>query len=256
MLPLRERQRAFAAALTDPELPVPTGVLGRNGRCDVRRFAVYRNNVTAGLVTALGDRFPVVRRLVGDPFFAAMARAYVAGHKPASPLLIEYGSSFPDFIAAFPPAAEVPYLADVARLEAAWTEAFHAAEASPLDPRAVPVEDLEETVLKLHPSLRLIRSPYPIGTIWAAHQGEAEPQPPAAWEPEELLVVRPDAEVLVHRLPAGGVAFAADLAAGVPLGAATAAACAAVPGFDLPYNLSGLFRSGAVIGFTRQEARP
>ena len=86
----------------------------------------------SALIGAIEARYPVTRRLVGDEFFRAMARAYVAEEKPRSPVLIHYGADFPDFVARFEPAREIAYLADVARLENAWVEAYHAAEAAPL----------------------------------------------------------------------------------------------------------------------------
>ena len=75
---LAATQDAFAAALLDPALPVPAGVTSARGKADAKRFAVYRNNVAVGLTRALASRFPVVERLVGEEFFAGMARAYIA----------------------------------------------------------------------------------------------------------------------------------------------------------------------------------
>ncbi|GEC17491.1 hypothetical protein NWI01_33830 [Nitrobacter winogradskyi] len=121
-------------ALLDPERPVPLGLVGPNGAPSARRFAVYRNNVIAGLVDTLQAAFPAVSRIVGNDFFRAMARIYAASELPVSPIMLGYGGSFPNFIERFGPAAMLPYLADVARIERAWTEAYHAAEASALDP--------------------------------------------------------------------------------------------------------------------------
>src|SRR3546814_5903028 len=69
-------------------------------------------------------------RIVGDEIFRAMARVYVASAPPHSPIMLDYGASFPDFIERFEPATTLPYLADVARIERAWIEAYHAAERS------------------------------------------------------------------------------------------------------------------------------
>jgi hypothetical protein len=126
-------QHAFAAALLDPERPVPNALTSHTARVPTRRFAVYRNNVAVGLVDALARRFPATQRIVGEEFFRAMARLYVQAEPPRSPLLMQYGDTFADFIARFPPAAEIVYLVDVARLEAARTRAHHAADAAPLD---------------------------------------------------------------------------------------------------------------------------
>ncbi len=80
--------------------------------------------------------FPAVERIVGEEFFQAMARAYVLAEPPRSPVLMDYGTTFADFIAGFAPAASLPYLPDVARIERAWREAYHAEDAEPLGPEA------------------------------------------------------------------------------------------------------------------------
>lgn len=246
---LSEVQAAFAAALIDPRRTVPPGILGREGLADDRRFAVYRNNVVVSLVDALQARFAVTCRLVGSEFFRAMARAYVGTHLPRTPLLMQYGDDLPDFVAAFEPAASVPYLADVARLERAWSEAYHAPDAAALPPETLTTRRaaaLLRSRLRLHPSLRLLRSPHPVATVWWAHQTAAEPAPPAAWPRENVLVVRPDAEVLVHLLPDGAFEFVAALAAGASLEVAAAAGRSRDGGFDAGEHLTGLVGLGAV----------
>ena len=158
---LAERQRDFAAALLNPGLPLPPGLVGPDGEPSPKRFAVYRNNVVAGLTEALKDAFPVVSRIVGAEFFQAMARAYVVTEPPHTPILLDYGAGFPDFIREFKPAATLPYLADVASIERAWTEAYHATEATPLDPGAfgaIEPDRLPEIRLLLHPSVRVVRN--------------------------------------------------------------------------------------------------
>ena len=186
---------AFEAALATPGA-TPEFTRGRERVSDQRRFQVYRNNVAAGLIGALEGRFPVVRRLVGDEFFRALAGAYVAGHKPASALLILYGADFPDFVETFEPARALPYLADVARLENAWIEAYHAAEAEPValaDLAAISPERFSDLTVAFHPAARLVEFRHPAASIWAAHQGEGEPRPVEHWGTEDALVVRPHA---------------------------------------------------------------
>src|SRR5205807_2161977 len=130
---LAERQRTFSAALLDSDLPAPPGLLGPDGEPSPRRFSVYRNNVVVGLVEALKANYPAVCRIVGEDFFGAMARDYVVARPPTSPILLDYGGDFAAFIAGFEPTANLPYLADVARFERAWSEAYHACEACALD---------------------------------------------------------------------------------------------------------------------------
>jgi hypothetical protein len=242
-------QESFASALIDADEPVPAAVTSHTARTPAKRFSVYRNNVVVGLVNALASRFPVSRRIVGEEFFAGMARLFVVAHPPRSPMLMFYGEAFPDFIAEFPPAADVPYLCDVARLEAARTRAYHAADAESVDWSLL--ESLEEKAIAglrivPHPSAETVRSAHPIVTIWAMNTGARELGPIGDWRGEDALVVRCKLEVEVRSLPAGGAAFLAALFAGERLADAVEAAVAEAAGFDLVANLSGLMAAGAI----------
>jgi hypothetical protein len=240
-------QAAFAAALTDPSRPVPADVISPRGERDSRRFAVYRNNVFVGLTEALAKRFPVTRRLVGEEFFAGMARVFAGGNKPASPLLFLYGDDFPAFIDSFEPASAVPYLGDVARIEAIWTRAYHAEDAVPLGVASLATIDpaeLPAARLVVHSAAALLASPHPAGTIWAAHQTETV-APVTDWQAETVLIARPALDVTVHVLPAQDAAFAQQLFAGAALGAAAELASAADSRFDFGSALLGLIGLGA-----------
>lgn len=252
MQSLAERQRAFAAALLDPALATPAGVVGPDGNPSARRFGVYRNNVVVGLSQTLKDAFPAVHRIVGAEFFEAMARTYVVTDPPRSPMLFDYGGGFPAFIGGFGPAAVLPYLPDVARLERAWVEAYHEAEASPIDPSvfaAVTPEQVPAVRLVLHPSVRVVRSHFPVVTIWRMNveDGLAAPVDLEAGG-EDALLVRPEAEVEVRLIPPGCAGFIEALAAGRTVLAAFEEALIASPRLDLSASLIDLIQVGAVIG--------
>ena len=226
---------AFAAALHDPDAPLPEGLVAPAGAPLAERFAVYRNNVHASLVDVLADRFPVVQALVGAAFFRAMARAFVRTERPRDASLFRYGGSFPAFIAGFEPAGELPYLPDVAQVENAWHESWGAAEAEPIGLRALaaaPPEQLLRSRLGIHPAARLLRSPWPVGSLWSAHQ-QADPDLSSlAWQAESVLVTRPQAEIHVQALAAGAASLAAALLAGATLEQAYDAAFAEDPALD------------------------
>lgn len=248
-------QQTFADALLDPQLPCPPGLRTWNGSDPARRFAVYRNNVLASLVGALADSFPVVRQLVGKEFFHAMAHQHVQVAPPRSPLLALYGEDFPDFVASFPPAAGLPYLADVARLELLRVRAYHAADLPPLDTAALTValgdpERLPGMRLALHPSVATISSAYAVASLWAAHQGLLDIASVDPAQAECALVLRRGLEVEVSRIGTGATAFIRGLGAGVPLGHAVGAALAIEPGFDLGTTLAQLLAGGAITRFT------
>lgn len=238
-------QPAFYAALLSPEPLTPAGLTTWNGSDPAARFAVYRNNVFSSLIDALGDTFPVVQELVGVEFFRAMAQVFVQNQPPSSPLLVQYGEQFPAFIEGFEPASEVPYLADVARLEALRIRAYHAADAPPLshDQLAAGLNDPANLVFGLHPSLHLLSSAFAVRSLWAAHQGELAIDSIDPYRPEHCLVLRQHLDVLVIGLDAPSTRFIASLHAGQPLGDA-AADCP--PGFDLSACLALLISHGAI----------
>jgi hypothetical protein len=242
-------ETSFAEALLNADRPVPAGIVAHNTDIPARRFAVYRNNVVAGLCKALGNRFPVVEKLVGEEFFAAMSRVFVTAQPPRSPLIATYGDEFADFIAAFEPARELTYLADVARLEAARTRAYHAADAVPINTSrmaAIDAGDAGRIRIDTHPSIEIVRSAHPIVTIWAMNSGEQELQPIADWRGEDAIVARPYLEVEIRALPPGGAAFLRALAEGRRLGDAAGIAVADDANFDLTSNLAGLIGAGLV----------
>lgn len=240
-------EAALRAALVDPTLAVPRGLVSPRGDVDARRFAVYRNNVHVSLVTALASRFAVTRRVVGAEFFTAMARVFVGETKPRSPVLLTYGDDFPEFIAGFSPAAGLPYLPDVARLEVLWSRAYHAADMPVLDHAAlarIPVERLLGESLPLASGAGVLTSPFAVGSIWSAHMVEPF-EPPRVDTAECVLVTRPGADVLVTVIPAADAELLGVLIAGGTLEAALAAAFAANDTFDAGAALAGLTGLGA-----------
>jgi hypothetical protein len=176
-----------------------------------------------------------------------MARFHVRATPPTSPLLFEYGRDFPDFIERYEHARSMPWLADVARIERAWLDAYHAADAEPLSPRvlaSIPSEQLADTVFTPHPAMRIVRSPYSAVTIFAANRVDGPMTRIDASAPEDALVTRPGLEVVVRRLPPGAAVFLSCLIAGEPLGAAVAAAFADGSEFDLSANIAGMIEAG------------
>jgi hypothetical protein len=243
--PRRCAEAAFAEAVLDPASAAPLDVVAPGGGDAARRFSVYRNNVVVGLVDALARRFPVVERVVGAEFFRAMARLYVTVQPPRSPLLFRYGDTFPAFVERFPPAASLPWLADLARLELARGRAYHAADVVPLASAAFAgqtTEDLTRVGVRLHPSVTLISSPYPIVSIWKAHDAGAKPNAPS-WMAEAALVARPALAVEVRLLPPGGYRFLISLSERASLARAAELAAAEAPDFDPVRNLALLIES-------------
>lgn len=238
-------QTDFARALLDPEADIPVGITDPIGRPAPKRFSVYRNNVASSLTRALEAAFPTVRKLVGDEFFAAMAGVFLRAHPPNSRMLMLYGDAMPGFLEGFPPVAHLGYLPDVARLDQAMRESYHAADSEPLPDaefQRLIGADIAGLRLRLAPSLRLVRSPWPVVSIWAANAEGGSPPVPG---PEDAVILRPEFDPRPHRLPSGGGAFLQGLLEKRTLGQSLDQAGASV---NLPEILSLLISGRAIIG--------
>lgn len=186
-------QAHFAAALLEPDIDIAPLATPAYAAQAQSRFAIYRNNVLAGLVAALSRGFPAIQRLLGDDYFAALAAEFARMHPPAGPVLLEWGEALPEFLDAFAPLAGHPYLGDVARLEWARRCAYHAADAEPLTAdtlRALPVDAVAELHPAAHPSVQRLHSPHPVVTLWQAQQDDSDLAIPIDWQPQQVLVFR------------------------------------------------------------------
>jgi hypothetical protein len=248
---LRDLQAEFAAAVFD-ERPEMIARVHAGRFPAAQHLQVYRNNVVESLTGALRAVYPVVEKLVGDGFFRYAAYEYLRAHRPRSGNLHDFGDAFASFLAGFAPAAELPYLPDVARLEWAWHQAFHAADAAAFDLArlgAVPAEQHAALHFVLHPSARLLTSEFPIVHIFEVNQeGYAgDTRIDLAEGGVQALVIRRGLTVYVEPLVAGAAALLTALAGEQALGTAVLAALSAQPDFDLASTLAEHLRRGTLV---------
>jgi hypothetical protein len=234
-------------SLRDAQLALACRLLGEGGDVSPRE-QIYRNNIFVSLTGALADVYPVVQRLVGERFFAQLARRYIRAHPSRSGNLHDFGSAFAGFMLGVEKLRSLPYLADVAALEWACHEAFHAAEAAPLDfSRLI---DPENAKAPLHPATRLVASRYPVLAIWEANQADDPAVVDLDAGGDWLVVLRRELQIEILRITAGEFALLAALRDDVALGDACQAALAAEPALDLSAAMGrfvthGLLTQGA-----------
>ncbi len=212
------------------------------------RLAIYRNHVRLSLTAALAATYQVVARLVGEAFFADVARAYIGGTPPLQPVLSEYGEGFAARLSADPRLQSMPWIADVAHLEWLLNVAFHCERHPPLCPAdlaAIAPEAAAELRLSLQPGTAILRSPWPVDRIWLANQ------PPADGSgvdidagAVDLLVMRRDSDAAFLSLAAGEAAFLAALDAGQRLEDAVLSAAAETGHFPLAASLARFLSLG------------
>jgi len=233
-----ELQRLFCDGMRAPDTP-PAALLEAmvDDGSALARFNVYRNNFVALNGAALADMYPTVRRLIGEEAFRSLAHVYVRLHPPRARTLLFYGGRFPGFLSGISELSRLPYLTDVAQLDYHWNAAYHAADADPLQPRAVASVDAQAFArcsLTLHPSVRLLRSDYPLYRIWSANQQDGGDETISLAEGTSRVVVfRSGMEVEVREVGEGSYVFLSRLQKGDTVGGACEAALHADGTFDL-----------------------
>jgi hypothetical protein len=240
-------QDAFVAALAgDDSALSPWLDPGRSAA----GLSVYRNTVAKGLVDALRDRFPTVERTVGEAWFTAAALDFSRVHPPTRADLSAWGGDFPAWLASFPPASDMPYLADLARLDELWMQAYLAADAAPLAAEAfarLDADGLATARARLHPSARPFWFADGVAEVWRLTRPPAEPPAEIVLDPHPsgLLIVRPDAAVETLPLTRSGFVFLTACAEGLSLAAAADQALSAEPGADFARQFADLIAIGA-----------
>jgi hypothetical protein len=218
-------QAAFKSAMLDPTAVVPDGIVNPDGAPAQKRFDVYRNNVAVSLTEALETAFPVVRKLVGDEFFRAMAGVYLRKHPPKTPLMMFYGDAMPQFLGRFQPAKSIGYLPDIARVELALRHAYHAEDATPVSPDALAAlapDALMGTRVRIAPATQTVVSKYPINAIYRANTVADAPKP--VMQPETVLITRATFDPEIHLINTAAATCIGALQKGQSLGQAIATA--------------------------------
>ena len=237
-------QTQFQAGLLDPTQPAPDGLINPNGDQATKRYDVYRNNVAVSLSDALEAAFPVIRKLVGDQFFRSMAGVYLRKHPPTTPMMMFYGQAMPQFLRRFEPAKSLPYLPDIARVELAMRQSYHAADATPIN-ATILAEMAPDTLisakLKLAPATVVLQSDYPIYSIFIANTVDGAP--PAKMEPENMLITRPNFDPAPHLISNAAAHCITSLQNGDSLGVAMSTSG---PDLDLGATLGLLLGQSAI----------
>lgn len=184
-----QQQALLGALLTGPRGALATrataGLASHLRAPWARGLAAYQANGHDSAERSLRAAYPVVQALVGDESFALIARDLWHHQPPVRGDLACWGDGLPGFLAASPQLADVPYLADVARVEWALHRAAGAADAAadPASFEALTRLDPDTLTLRLAPGSTLIESPWPVASLVTAHLLD---DPPLAQVAERL----------------------------------------------------------------------
>jgi hypothetical protein len=185
--------------------------------------------VVASPIEALVARFPVIRRLVGDEWFRAMARRFIVSEPARSPSLLHYGETFPRFLRRLNDTASIEYVADIAELEMLQRKAYHAADALPVGARAFSSLRADK-----HNGVRVVLHTVGVPGRIAFPDRDF---------PRRRSAMPALGRSCIHQRPRRGHTMAT----------ATAAGRAVAPDFNLASNLAILGEANIVVGF-REDA--
>jgi hypothetical protein len=139
-----------------------------------RGLAAYQANGHELAERSLRAAYPVVAALVGGDSFATMACELWHRHPPVRGDLACWGDALPAFVDHNPQLADVPYLADVARVEWALHRAAGAPDAG-ADPASFALltqADPATFTLRLAPGTAVVTSDWPVASLVTAHLHE------------------------------------------------------------------------------------
>lgn len=253
MYRLHNLQRDFSRFVCQETQQLPLDIKA-NGLSAAQRLSIYRNNTRLGLTEALRDTYPVVNRLVGDAFFNRLAADYIKCYPLQAASLLTYGGHFAELIARFEAAQDLPYLADIARLEWLWHEAYHAGDAQPLPLSAlarINPAQYAQLAFRLHPSARFIASEFPIERIWASNQPDYQGRERIDLGAGGccLLLYRPRWQVEIHALAADEYRLLTQLGSGKTLSQAVETVISVTPDINIPLLLQQWLQKGLLTDF-------
>lgn len=242
-LPLGQFQDAFVAALY--QRPAP----GLEALTAQPAFAIYRNTVLKGCLDALCANFPSVERLVGTPWMQTAASDYALHSPPANPCLAYYGTGFPAYLEGLPNLEELPWLADVARLDHDWLTAFCAPDEAALELTSlmgVTASDLANLCLTPREGARWRWfDTHPVYSLWHYTRDAMDWHDGVPWQGEGALMVGGPTGVSHQALEQAGCVFLDACAAGHPLEHASTLALQIQPDLDFT-DLLGRLMSARV----------
>jgi len=225
--PLERLQRGFVRSVTFAADPAFVAAVAGGGRLSAAEAVdVYRSGYPVRLTELLGETYEACWRVLGDEDFFAVARAYIARTPSRSHNLSDYGASFPEFLeasaASLLPDSEIPFLADLARLEWAYKELFHARAHEGLEPAALAAAAGPGSVLRLGAAVALLALGHSVHGIWRRDRADDAPLKASDWGGAQrlLLYKRGANPIFVRELSAPEHAALSALAARRPLGEA------------------------------------
>jgi hypothetical protein len=211
-------------------------------------IAAYRRSVLGNLSRAVEATYPVLCRITSDEFIRAAAWCYACERPSTSGDLNAYGHDFGEFLSRWPPATELPWLPEVARLEWRVQQTHDAPDAPPLEMSALQTLAPEHwAALRFtpDPAHAVMVSRWPLARIWQVNQTDYTGDMQVDFSlAQGVLIQRRGGRVVVEEIKQGEAALLQALSTRATLGDAVDAATRLDAGFDLAAALQRLLTCG------------
>ena len=194
------------------------------GDSGIERVEVYAEGYPARINEALLENYPAICKVVGDARFAELTGQFAAAGGFHHYNLSRVADHFPYFLQAGPWNVEYPFLRDLAELELAVKQSFHAE----IKPAATGSDFFEKAqtegenlIFEFQEHVFGVRSFWPILDIWnARHLPLQEIKIQMESRPQAVLIYRRGEKVFCQKAEALEVAVLNQLKQGKPLGEA------------------------------------
>lgn len=212
------QQLFTASAVGEADSALVGRIKGGSRLSSAEAVAVYHDGYSARMSEALGETFEACWRVLGDEEFLDACKKYCRSVPSKSHNLSDYGESFPSFLLnRFQ--AHAPFIGDLARLEWAYKDLFHARPHTPLTAEQLSVAVKPNSVLLFGHAVLSLSFSFSVVDIWRRDRSDATPLNRSDWEGPQcaLLYKSGGAHVFSRVLAAPEASVISALLNGIPL---------------------------------------
>jgi hypothetical protein len=169
-MPLKQQQNEFIHALENCETKTTLFTLPHHKA--QKRLNIYRDSVHYSRIAALTKLFKCCKSMLGDDYWLQLLDQFIAAHSFSDLDSMASGAAFIAFLQQHVVVTQVPYLAELARLEWAWHKCFHQATAQKTESTLTEaIQQYGENLqLCLASQAQLLASAYPLYDLWLLAQ--------------------------------------------------------------------------------------
>ena len=191
----RDTDRFHALLASNPSISAGTAI------------EIYRNNYQGALINTLELVYPVCKKIVGEQCFRGLATRYIQLYPSTNPDLNQYGGMFAEYLEHHvlkqPAFADLPYLADLARMEQYIHKVYYADDDAEFDfdfLSRISGSKADGLYFILSNSLEMMSSEYPVYEIWKLNRNNGDTREVKAIEtPDYYLIYRDEYVPVINK---------------------------------------------------------